>query len=83
MPLFMDVHEELPAGTTAADVAGAHEQDVKVGRERGVDYRSYWIDEASGKVWCLVDAPDEEAAIAVHRDAHGLVADRIHPVVEG
>jgi hypothetical protein len=83
MPLYMDVHEKLPDGVTAADVAGAHQQDVKVGRERGVDYRSYWIDEATGTVFCLIDAPDAESAAAVHRDAHGLLADRILEVVEG
>ena len=49
----------------------------------GVNYRQYWFDEASGKVFCLVEAPDAEAAHRVHRDAHGLVADEIYPVVQG
>jgi hypothetical protein len=48
-----------------------------------VDYRQYWFDENSGKVFCLVEAPDAEAAAAVHREAHGLVADQIVPVHEG
>jgi hypothetical protein len=30
-----------------------------------------------------VDAPDADAAHAVHREAHGLVADELHPVQEG
>ena len=30
MPLFMDIHESLPAGATAADVAGAHEADLRI-----------------------------------------------------
>jgi hypothetical protein len=30
-----------------------------------------------------VDAPDKEAAIAVHREAHGLLADDITEVKEG
>jgi len=34
-------------------------------------------------VFCLVEAPDKEAAIAVHREAHGLVADSIVEVKEG
>ena len=34
-------------------------------------------------VFCLVDAPNREAAIAVHRGAHGLVADDIVEVKEG
>lgn len=83
MPLFMDVHEKLPEGTTAQDVAGAHEQDRSVQQKYGADYRSYWVDEAAGKVFCLIDAPDPGAAAAVHREAHGLLADHIFEVVEG
>ena len=49
----------------------------------GVRYLHYWVDEGAGRIFCLVDAPDAEAAIRVHREAHGLVADAIHRVVEG
>jgi hypothetical protein len=83
MPLFMDVHEHLPDGATAKDVADAHVADVGLQDQYGVKYLRYWVDEAAGKVFCLVDAPDAEAANTVHREAHGLVADRIHEVVEG
>lgn len=83
MPLFMDVHETLPAGATKEDVAGAHEADLRVQQEYGVSYLRYWVDEENGKVFCLAEAPDAEAAIAVHREAHGLLADHIHEVVEG
>jgi len=83
MPLFMDVHETMPEGATAADVAGAHAEDLKVQEKYGVDYKSYWVDEANGKIFCLVEAPDAEAAARVHREAHGLEADHIFPVVEG
>ena len=83
MPLFMDVHEKLPAGATAKDVAGAHEADVKTQGKYGVKYLRYWVDEKAGKVFCLADAPSAEAAVRVHKEAHGLVADQIYPVVEG
>jgi hypothetical protein len=83
MPLYMDVHESLPDGATAADVAGAHAEDLKIQDQYGVNYKSYWVDEANGKVFCLVEAPDPEAANRVHKEAHGLVADHIHEVVEG
>jgi hypothetical protein len=83
MPLFMDVHESLPDGATAADVASAHAEDVKVQGKYGVSYRSYWVDETDGKVFCLVEAPDADAAAQVHKEAHGLLADHIHEVVEG
>ena len=82
MPLFMDVHDHVE-GLTAEAVAGAHKQDLEVQEKYGVDYRQYWFDEGSGRVFCLVEAPDAEAAEAVHREAHGLVADAITPVQEG
>ena len=49
----------------------------------GVDYRQYWLDEKTETVFCLVEAPNPEAAARVHREAHGLVADEIHEVTEG
>jgi hypothetical protein len=83
MPLFMDVHNELPEGTTAKDVAAAHEADLKTQGKFNVRYINYWVDDQAGKVFCLVEAPDAEAANAVHREAHGLVADEIFPVQQG
>ncbi len=82
MPLFLDEHEFIP-GLTAAGLAQAHARDVEVGPSRGVTYLRYWYDEATGKVFCLVDAPTPEAANEVHREAHGLVADRLLAVTEG
>jgi hypothetical protein len=82
MPLFMDVHENLP-GATAFDVAEVHKKDVAIQAQYGVQYQRYWVDETNGKVFCLVDAPDAEAAAAVHKEAHGLLADHLYPVTEG
>jgi hypothetical protein len=83
MPLYMDVHENLPDGATAADVAKAHEADLATQGKYGVSYIRYWVDEDQHKVFCLVEAPDPESAARVHREAHGLVADHIHEVKEG
>jgi hypothetical protein len=83
MPLFMDVHNQLPEGATAADVAGAHAADLETQDKYGVKYLSYWVDDSAGKVFCLVEAPDADAAHTVHREAHGLVADEIYPVQQG
>jgi hypothetical protein len=82
MPLYMDVHQHVE-GLTADAVAGAHARDLEVQGRHGVDYKQYWFDEGTGKVFCLVEAPTREAAIAVHREAHGLVADEITEVREG
>ena len=82
MPLFMDVHDHIE-GLTAEAVANAHQADLATQGKHGVKYLRYWFDERSGKVFCLVEAPNKEAAIAVHREAHGLVADSIIEVHEG
>ena len=82
MPLFMDVHHHVE-GLTAEAVAGAHQADLATQEKYGVKYLKYWFDEGSGKVFCLVEAPNKEAAEAVHREAHGLVADEIVEVQAG
>jgi hypothetical protein len=82
VPLFMDTHD-LHGPVSAQDVAKAHAADLATQGEFGVDYRHYWVDEAAGKIFCLVDAPDAASAAEVHRKAHGLVADSIVEVTEG
>jgi DNA-binding SARP family transcriptional activator len=56
-------------------VAEAHKADLATEGAYGVSYRRHWVDEAAGKIFCLVEAPDAETANTVHREAHGLVAD--------
>jgi len=81
MPLFMDVHSI--DGVSMAAVADAHAADLAMQGPYDVSYLRYWVDEAAGKVFCLVDAPSADAATAVHREAHGLVADDLYEVQEG
>lgn len=82
MPLFMDIHT-VEGGVSASDVAGAHVKDLQEQAKHAVEYQRYWVDEKAGKIFCLVDAPSADAAHAVHREAHGLVADEIYEVTEG
>ena len=81
MPLFMDVHS-IDGGVSAEAVAGAHRADLAKQGAHGVNYLRYWVDEQAGKIFCLVEAPNAEAANTVHREAHGLVADAVYPVSE-
>jgi class 3 adenylate cyclase len=76
MPTYMDIHE-IRGGVTPEDVAKAHALDVKVQAKYGVEYTKYWLNESAGKIFCLCHAPNSEAAIRVHREAHGLLADDI------
>ena len=72
----MDIHE-IPGGVKAEDVAKAHTQDIEVQSKYGVSYHKYWVNEKEGKIFCLCHAPNAEAAKQVHREAHGLVAEKV------
>ena len=76
MPSYMDIHE-IPGGVSAEDVAKAHAKDVEVQGKYGVHYHKYWVNEKAGKIFCLCHAPNAEAAVQVHKEAHGLVADQL------
>lgn len=82
MPLFMDHHHHID-GLSKKAIADAHDKDVQTQAKYGVRYLKYWFDEGSGQAFCLVEAPNKEAAAKVHREAHGLVAEDITQVQEG
>jgi hypothetical protein len=82
MALYMDIHRQVE-GLTGEAAAGAHARDLDVQAKYGVKYLRYWYDEDTGTVFCLCVAPSKAAAEAVHRGAHGLVADEIIEVREG
>ncbi|MFN8526656.1 MAG: DUF4242 domain-containing protein [Chloroflexota bacterium] len=82
MPRFLDMHV-LPASEVTAELlATLHEKDLAIQHRHGVNYVKYWYDAASGRVFCLSDAPSREAALAVHREAHGQMPDDIFEVEE-
>jgi class 3 adenylate cyclase len=79
--LFLDRHDV--AGASAADIAAAHQLDLTVQDQYHVRYVTYWFDEPAGTVFCLAEGPDRGAVEAVHREAHGLMADNLIEVGEG
>jgi hypothetical protein len=81
MPLYMDIHKI--DGLTADAIKAAHAKDLQVQDKYGVKYLKYWFDESTGRAFCMVEAPNKEAAMKVHREAHGLVADELVEVKEG
>jgi len=81
--LFLDAHHLGAGKVTAADVAAAHQKDLAVEGKHGVRYLNYWFDGDTGTVVCLSEAPSAAAALAVHREAHGLMPVTIDEVKEG
>jgi len=76
MPLYMDIHTVDPS-TTWEDVAQAHIKDIEIQGNHDVDYKKYWFNRDCGKLFCLVEAPDEASANCVHEHAHGLLAEKL------
>jgi hypothetical protein len=78
----MDHHRGVEV-LTAEVVADAHKKGLEIQDAHGVKYHRYWFNEETGDVYCLAEAPSKEAAETVHREAHGLIADKIVEVKEG
>ena len=83
MKLFMDVHHMGKGKVTPEAVAEAHKKDLAVQDKHKVKYLNYWVDADSGTIMCLSEAPNAAAAVATHKEAHGLVPDTIAEVKEG
>jgi hypothetical protein len=82
MPLYMDIHRNM-TGLTPEGLAEAHKKDLEVQGKHGVNFVNYWYNKSDGTVFCLCEAPNKEAAAAVHKEAHGGVADEIIEVKAG
>lgn len=78
MAEFMDVHRGMQ-GITPDALAEAHEADLAIQEEEGVNFKHAWADPDSGLVWCLSEAPDAEAVKRIHERA-GHPADEVYPV---
>jgi class 3 adenylate cyclase len=75
MPIYMDRHTGVDV--KPEDVYEAHLLDLKVQDKYNTRYLTYWMDYERGNVFCLVDAPNKEAAESVHKEAHGLIGNEI------
>ncbi len=72
MPIFLDRHDM--SGLSAQDIAAAHRKDLEIQGQYGVKFLTYWFDDRRGTGFCLIESPDIETAMRVHKEAHGDVA---------
>ena len=77
MPLFMDYHDDLKLPAEAIEQIGQGTRD-KTADEFGVTQVELYHN-ADGKVYCLLDGPDE-AAIRKHHEAVGVPCGQVHQV---
>lgn len=78
MPKFMDVHHGM-VGITADQLAEAHNADLAIQGEEGVDFQRAWANPELGVIYCLSEAPNAEAVQRIH-DRAGHPYDEIHEV---
>jgi hypothetical protein len=76
MPKFMDVHDGM-VGITADALLKAHQGDLAIQAEEGVDFQHAWAYPTSGKVFCLSEAPSAEAIQRIHT-RNGIPPAEIH-----
>jgi len=81
--LFLDIHYLGEGKVSVKDVAAAHEKDLAVEKKYGANFINYWVNEKEGVVMCLVEAKDSSALINTHKEAHGLLPDKIYRVIQG
>lgn len=80
---FLDIHELGPGKVKAAEVAAAHEKDLLVQQQFGVNFLNYWVDEQRGIVVCLSQATEAADVVKTHKNAHGLIPVSVTPVKQG
>ena len=78
MPKFMDVHHGMQ-GITPEALKAAHQADLDIQGEEGVDFQRAWGDPESGMVWCVSEAPNAEAVKKIH-ERTGHPASEIFPI---
>jgi hypothetical protein len=74
MAQFMDVHTSM-VGVTPEGLHEAHQADLAIQGEEGVDVKQAWADPTTGHVCCLSEAPSARAVRRIHERAG-------HPAVE-
>jgi uncharacterized protein Usg len=80
--LFMDIHH-LGTRVKVNDVEKAHQKDLASQAKFGVNFLNYWVNEKTGTIFCLSQAPDSLAIINTHKAAHGLIPVSTKEVKQG
>src|SRR5439155_22681862 len=60
----MDVHKEM-VGITPDGLKEAHQADLDIQVQEGVNFKHAWPDPATGMVFCLSEAPSHEAVVRI------------------
>ena len=79
MGKFMDVHSGF-YGTTQEELDAAHRGDLAIQAEEGVNFEHAWLDQVSGKAFCISTGPSKEAVQRVH-ERNGIPTQEIYEIL--
>jgi Protein of unknown function (DUF4242) len=65
--------------TSTRALAVAHQADLDIQADEGVNFKQAWADPKTGHVFCLSEAPSAEAVRRIH-ERSGHPADEIHEI---
>jgi Protein of unknown function (DUF4242) len=68
VPEYMDVHRGM-VGVTPEQLLEAHNADLAIQDEEGVNFKHAWGDPETGVVFCLSEGPNAEAVKRIHERA--------------
>ena len=75
--------DEVVKNTIIRGTKEYNKDEYVAGANEATSTRAFPAWTEGGKVFCLIEAPNADAAHTVHREAHGLLADEIYPVMQG
>jgi DNA-binding CsgD family transcriptional regulator len=78
--LFMCRHHGRSAHVSLAEIAARHDLDIALQEKYNLRWLTYYVGAEGGTIFCLAEAPSQEAVEACHREAHG--APRAYHVAE-
>ena len=78
MAEFMDVHHGM-VDITPEGLKEAHQADLDIQDEEGVNFKQAWADPKSGTVFCLSEAPNMDAVKRIH-ERSGHPTDEVYEV---
>jgi len=71
MALFMDLHISASGDIPIDELIEKHKADLACQQKYGVKFKSFWVNQEKGMVFCLMEGPDKQSCMNVHQQAHG------------
>ena len=83
MPLFMDFYINSNKEISIEELIRKYMSDLTLQYRYGVEFKSLWVSEDTGIVFCLMEGPDRDSCTKAHQEVYGNMASHIIEVRPG